>query len=198
MSYSCVPPSASLDTSHLSLVCLSVNKNLRIQDITQTVRTFWDPHPRGNTTTYKFFAPVNMLPFCTRLTSLYVIVIWYVPIDLMFWEKRQESIPVGCVATAEVASTLGGGGFRVSLAPCPFSNYNNNFTAIVTVIKVLDSKLPYPLDTLTPPPTWDQGYPTPICGETNTCENITFPPLHWWSVMIKTNSEYGWRNATYY
>ena len=146
MSYSCVPPSASLDTSHLSLVCVSVNKNLRIQDITQTVRTFWDPHPRGNTTTYKFFAPVNMLPFCTRLTSLYVIVIWYVPIDLMFWKKRQ-----GCVATAEVASTLGGK-CRVSLAPCPFSNYNNNFTAIVTVIKVLDSKLPYPLDTLTPPP----------------------------------------------
>ena len=128
-----------------------------------------------------------MLPFCTRLTSLYVIVIWYVPIDLMFWKKRQ-----GCVATAEVASTLGGK-CRVSLAPCPFSNYNNNFTAIVTVIKVLDSKLPYPLDTLPPPrpPTWDQGYPTPICGATNTCENITFPQLHWWSVMIKTNSEYG-------
>ena len=41
----------------------------------------------------------------------------------------------------------------------------------------------------TPPPqerTWDQRYPPrPRCGQTDTCENITFPQLRWRAVTIR-------------
>ena len=32
--------------------------------------------------------------------------------------------------------------------------------------------------------TWDQRYPTPSRGQTHTCENVTYPQLHWRVVNI--------------
>ena len=60
---------------------------------------------------------------------------------------KQDSIPVGCVPTAKVASTRGGG-TPIPYPPYPTPGYPTPYIPY--------PHIPYPLER-----TWDQGYPTP-------------------------------------
>ena len=90
---------------------------------------------------------------------------------------NQESIPVGCVPTAEVASTMGGGsrvypalGYPTLCFPDTPLDTQPTPDTLPPPRKDMRPKIAYPpkgtgtRDTL--PPTW-----------TDTCENITFPQL---------------------
>ena len=96
-------------------------------------------------------------------------------------ESEQESIPVWCVPTAEVACTGGGG---VGYTPqIPYS--------LDTLPPIPYPRIPTPLDTLHiryPTRMDTPGYPTPLQkghvtsdtpapGKTIACENISFPQL---------------------
>ena len=87
-----------------------------------------------------------------------------------------EYILWGCVPTAKVASTRGGGG-RIKVYPevtlsSPEGRWDQRYP---TPRKDIGPEILY----ISPERTWYQGYPTPPSGQTNACENITFPQLRW-------------------
>ena len=120
------------------------------------------------------------------LSAVYVLVTLSKVLFLKWKPNEQEIIPVGCFLTAKVASTpeRGWGGGRYTLFPLdtlhpkylPYGYPTPWFpTSQMDLRYSIPPKGPSTRDTLSPVQAVDKM--------TDACENITFPKLHWQSVI---------------